>query len=144
MLKPRLLLASAAFLAAASALIGSPLLSGCGLLTAGVSVPAAFAQNGDLGLKDTIVDDQGAPVDDVLVSVKREYYLWHADSSYPEYDPQTRLANRTFDVPQRRSPRMGLHLPQGLPATSMAGPANTPSRSPRMPSPFHTGFRAAE
>jgi hypothetical protein len=78
-------------------------LAACGVLTAGVSVPEAFSHNNDLGLKGTIVDDRDAPLDDVLVTVKREYYLWHADASYSEYDTIYLNVNHQFDIPKRRA-----------------------------------------
>ncbi len=84
-------------------LLAGAMVPACGLITAGISVPEAFSHNGDLGLKGAIVDDQGGPVDDVVVTVKREYYLWHADRSYPEFSTQTLMANHTFNVPQQRA-----------------------------------------
>jgi len=78
-------------------------LSGCGLITASVSVPEAFTHNNDLGLKGTITDERGQNVDDVLVTVKREYYLWHADASYSEFDSMTLLLGHQFEVPKRRA-----------------------------------------
>lgn len=96
----RVLLLASAFLAASACLVA---VTACGLITAGVSVPEAFTHNNNLGLKGTIRDDQGNPVDDVVVTVKREYYLWHADRSYPEFDTLTLMANHTFDIPSRRA-----------------------------------------
>lgn len=78
-------------------------LAACGLITAGVSVPEAFAHNNDLGLKGTILDDRGTPIDDVLVTVRREYYLWHADRSYSEFDSLYFEANHQFDLAKRRA-----------------------------------------
>ena len=86
-----------------AALLAAAILPACGLITAGVSVPEAFSHNGDLALQGSIVDDAGGPVDDVVVTVKREYYLWHADRSYAEFDTLTLLANHAFDVPPRRA-----------------------------------------
>jgi hypothetical protein len=88
-----LILTTAAAVAAAS----------CGIITAGVSVPEAFTHNGDLGLKGQLVDDHGAPVDEVIVEVTRDYYLWHADASYTETTHLTFAADHDFSIEPMRA-----------------------------------------
>ena len=50
------------------------------------------------GERGAIVDEQGQPVDQVLVNIDRTYYLWHADANYPEYSTQLVAADRTFQI----------------------------------------------
>jgi hypothetical protein len=84
-------------------LLAAALTVGCGVITAPVSLPAAFARNGDLGLKGTIADDLGEPLDQVLVHVDRTYYLWHAEGSYNEYSKILVAADRQFEIKPMRA-----------------------------------------
>ena len=79
------------------------ILPGCGVLSAPVSVPAAIAGNGLLGLHGRILDERGNPLDDVLITVKRRYVLWHANGTYPEYGTKTFISSHELDIPQRRA-----------------------------------------
>jgi len=89
------LLAGSAFLACS-----------CGIITAGVSLPEAFTHNGDLGLRGQLVDDRGTPVDEVIVEVTRDYYLWHADASYTETTHLTYAADHEFNITPMRGERL--------------------------------------
>lgn len=82
---------------------GAALMGACGVITAPVSLPAAFARNSDLGLKGTIADDLGEPLDQVLVHIDRVYYLWHAEGSYNEYSKILVAADRQFEIKPMRA-----------------------------------------
>jgi hypothetical protein len=82
------------------------IVSACNVATAPVSVPAAFAHNDFLGLKGAITDQNGKPLDDVLVTAKRAYYLWHVNGSHDEYDTKAFLTSHDFDIPTRRASRL--------------------------------------
>ena len=93
-------------LLAASVAAAALVPAGCNVVAAGVTLPDAFAHNGDLGLRGTIVDEQGQPVDQVLVNIDRTYYLWHADANYPEYSTQLVAADRTFQIGPMRAQQL--------------------------------------
>ena len=90
-------------LLAIAATTAAALYGACGAITAPVSLPEAFAHNGDLGLRGSITDDLGEPLDQVLVTIDRTYYLWHASGSYDEYSKITVAADRNFSIPKMRA-----------------------------------------
>ncbi len=78
-------------------------IAACGLMTAPVSLPEAFSHNGDLSLHGSISDDQGNPLDQVIVHVDRQYYLWHAADSYMEYSKLILAADHNFQIGPMRA-----------------------------------------
>lgn len=89
--------------AALCAGLSALLTASCGIITAGVSLPEAFTHNGNLGLQGQLVDDRGMPVDEVIVELTRDYYLWHADGSYTETTHLTYAADHDFNITPMRA-----------------------------------------
>ncbi len=73
--------------------------SGCGLATAPVSLPAAIARNTDITLRGVVMDDEGKPLDEVLVDVDRFYMTWRPlGGEQCESKQEILLVSREFEM----------------------------------------------
>ena len=78
--------------------------SGCGIMTAPVSGPAAIAENANFSFRGGLVDSHGQPLDAVLLSQNLQHHLWAPISGSRDTDEhKLRQFNRTYSVDERGS-----------------------------------------
>ncbi len=93
-------------LGAALAMLGA-----CGIFTAPVSVPVAVASNKQMILRGTVVDDEGQPLDEVLVDVKREHTVWSSSGGTDDVPHNKTVAvSQNFSFDFLRSHRLQLQF----------------------------------
>jgi hypothetical protein len=82
---------------------------GCGIIAAPVAVPMAVAANSNYSIKGTVVDQSGAPLDDVQIHVNHSHVYWDAmDGTTTVDESKTVLANKKFDFGWLRGSHVAL------------------------------------
>jgi hypothetical protein len=83
--------------------------TGCGILSAPISVPAAIAANDSPGLSGTIVDDLGRPLNGVHIHVSTRHVEWEPlFGQQDRYHDSEVVADDSFVIPPERGASMAL------------------------------------
>jgi len=83
--------------------------TGCGIVTAPVSVPEAVAANRNMHLEGTITDAAGNALTDVTLSVQKGHTYWDAAMGQRvDYEDSSSIVSGQFSVSRRGSTRVQL------------------------------------
>jgi hypothetical protein len=89
--------------------LGELVCTGCGILSAPISVPAAIAANDSPALAGRIVNDLGQPLDNVTIRVSTRRVKWEPFFGQQDaYSASTLSASGVFNVPAQRGASMRL------------------------------------